>query len=234
MWPSVWRAVAFVKSPIDAPAASAQLERWMITRTNVRKVRAAATRARLQAAGRQLFTLKGYHATGTNDLVALAEVTRGALYHHYADKEALFEAVFREVAEELAAAAGEAAIEFTGDPWRQLREGLQTYLRLVAANPGVQRVLLVDGPVVFGWARWREIQSDYTFNQLCAGLQALMELGLMVETSPQPLAHLILAALNDAALSIANATDREGARAVAAAALTTLVDGLHKRGDQTR
>jgi len=228
MWCSVWRGAALVKSPIDVAAASAKRESKMIARTNVRKVRAAATRARLQAAGRQLFTLQGYHATGTSDLVALAEVTRGALYHHYADKEALFEAVFREVAEELAAAAAEAASRFTGHPWRQLQEGLQTYLRMVAASPEVQRVLLLDGPVVFGWARWRAIQSDYTFNQLATGLQALIEDGLMVDASPQPLAHLILAALNDAALSIAHAADPETARAAAAAALTTLVDGLQR------
>jgi AcrR family transcriptional regulator len=206
----------------------------MVTRPNMRKIRAAATRARLQAAARQLFTIKGYHATGTNDLVALAAVTRGALYHHYADKEALFEAVFREVAEELSRAAADEAIQFTGNPWRQLLEGLQSYLRLVAARADVQRVLLLDGPVVFGWTRWREIESEYTFNQLSGGLQAMMELGLMVDTPPRPLAQLILAALNDAAISIANAGDPEAARAGAGAALTALVQGLAKKPARKR
>lgn len=199
----------------------------MTRRPNTRKVKAAATRAGLVAAARQLFAIKGYHATGTNDLVALAGVTRGALYHHFRDKEALFEAVFREVSEALSHAAGDAAVPFADDPRRRLLEGIQAYLRLVAASPEAQRILLLDGPAVFGWARWRDVQSDYTFGDLARGLQALMEMGLMAEGSPRPLAQLILAALYDAALAIANAPDPEATRAETGAALSLLVQGLY-------
>jgi AcrR family transcriptional regulator len=204
------------------------LEVRLVTRASVRKVRAAATRASLLAAARHLFTLQGYHATGTNDLVSLAGVTRGALYHHFRDKEALFETVFRQVAQELAQAAAEAADGFAGDPWGQLLEGIRSYLRLVAASPEVQRVLLLDGPVVFGWTRWREVQSEYTLRPLAGGLQAIMELGLMARARPHALAHLILAALSDAALSIAHAPDPDAALTEAGDALLTLVQGLRQ------
>jgi AcrR family transcriptional regulator len=200
----------------------------MTRRPNVRKVKAAATRAALVAAARQLFTIKGYHATGTNDLVALAGVTRGALYHHFRDKEALFEAVFREVSAALSHAAGDAAVPFAADPRRRMLEGIQAYLRLVAERPEAQRILLLDGPVVFGWARWREVQSETSFNELARGLRALMQMGLMAEGGAGPLAQLILAALYDAALAIANARDPEVARAEADAALSRLVQGLYR------
>jgi AcrR family transcriptional regulator len=189
-------------------------------------VRAAATRAALIAAARHRFARSGYHATGTNDLVALAGVTRGALYHHFRDKEQLFEAVFRQVAEELSAAAGEAVRPLADEPWRQLQEGLQAYLRLVAANREAQRVLLLDGPAVFGWTRWRELQSEYTFGHLVLMLERLADLEVIERRPPRPLAHLMLAALYDAAMSIAHAAQPEAARVEAGEALSALVRGL--------
>jgi AcrR family transcriptional regulator len=194
--------------------------------SGIRLVRAAATRAALIAAARRRFAQTGYHGAGTTDLVALAGVTRGALYHHFRDKEHLFEAVFRQVADELSAAAGQAVAALSDDPWRQLLEGLQAYLRLVAANAEAQRILLLDGPAVFGWARWREIQSEYTFGHLVIMLRWLMDAGLIESRPPAPLAHLMLAALNDAAMSIAHAGDPQAALAEAGDALAALVVGL--------
>jgi AcrR family transcriptional regulator len=194
--------------------------------SGVRLVRAAATRAALIAAARRHFAQTGYHGAGTTDLVALAGVTRGALYHHFRDKEHLFEAVFRQVAGELSAAAGQAVAALSDDPWRQLLEGLQAYLRLVAANAEAQQVLLLDGPAVFGWARWREIQSEYTFGHLVTMLRRLIDAGFIAKRPPAPLAHLMLAALNDAAMSIAHASDPQAALNEAGDALGALVVGL--------
>ncbi len=195
-------------------------------RPGIRRVRAAATRAALIAAARERFAKAGYHATGTTDLVALAGVTRGALYHHFTDKEHLFEAVFRQVADELSTAAGEAVAALADDPWRQLLEGLQAYLRLVATNPEAQRLLLLDGPAVFGWTRWRDLQSEYTFGHLVNMLRRLMDQGLIQARAPEPLSHLMLAALNDAAMTIAHAPDPQAARMEAGDALSALVGGL--------
>jgi AcrR family transcriptional regulator len=192
----------------------------------VRRIQAAATRAALIAAARERFSRAGYHATATTDLVAFAGVTRGALYHHFADKEGLFEAVFRQVADELSAAAGGAVAILADDPWRQLLEGLQAYLRLVAQSQEVQRILLLDGPAVFGWTRWRALQSEYTFGHLVNMLRRLMDQGLIEVRAPEPLGHLMLAALNDAAMSIAHARDPQAARLEAGDALSALVEGL--------
>jgi len=194
--------------------------------SGVRVVKAAATRAALIAAARRRFAMTGYHATGTTDVVALAGVTRGALYHHFRDKEHLFEAVFRQVAGELSGEAGAAVAPLMDDPWRQLLEGLQAYLRLVEANREVQRILLLDGPAVFGWSRWREIQSEYTFGSLVRSLQRLMDLGVIKARPTGSLGHLMLAALNDAAMSIAHADDPQLVRAEASDALIALVEGL--------
>ncbi|HLK24169.1 MAG TPA: TetR/AcrR family transcriptional regulator [Caulobacteraceae bacterium] len=206
----------------------------MVAGVNVRKVRAAATRAGLLAAARQLFAIKGYHLAATHDLVELAGVTRGALYHHFDDKEALFEAVFREVAHELSQAATDAVGALVDDPWGQLLEGIRAYLRRVAGSQEIQRIVLLDAPVVFGWARWREIQSEVSLAPLEGGLRSLMELNLMAEAPPRPLAHLLLAALHDAALSIAYAAAPEAARAEAEAALIALTDGLRTRSGGVR
>jgi AcrR family transcriptional regulator len=200
-------------------------------RPGLRVARAAATRAALIAAARRRFAETGYHAAGTNELVKLAGVTRGALYHHFRDKAQLFEAVFRRVADELSAAAAAAVAPLADDPWRQLLEGLQAYLRLVAASREVQRILLLDGPAVFGWARWRQIQSDYTFGHLVRMLQRLSDRGLIAARPPEPLAHLMLAALNDAAMSIAHADEAEAVRAEAGDALAALVEGLRVSRD---
>jgi AcrR family transcriptional regulator len=177
---------------------------------------------------RRLFVANGFHATGISDLVAAAGMTRGALYHHFRDKEQLFEAVFRQVADELQAAAGASVAELAAEPWRQLQEGLLSYLSLVADSREVQRVLLLDGPVVFGWEKWRQIQSEFTFAQLMTSLDRLIGNGVMARQPTRPLANLILAALNDAAMSIAHAQDPIAERKAAGAALLTLVSGLRR------
>lgn len=201
----------------------------MSVRPGIRMERAAATRAALVAAARRLFAEAGYHATGTPELVAAAGVTRGALYHHFRDKEDLFEAVFREVALELTEAAAEHISNLTEGPMRQLEEGVQTFLRLIAASAEVQRILLLDGPVVFGWAKWRELESEFTYVHIVPQLHAAMEQGLIKVQPPEPLAHLVAAALNDAAMSIANAVDPEREFAAVGAALQTLISGLRIR-----
>jgi AcrR family transcriptional regulator len=196
--------------------------------TGPRLEKAAATRMLLLATARRQFAEKGYHATATPDLVAAAGVTRGALYHHFRDKEDLFEAAFRQVAQELEHAAAASVAELASDPWRQLQEGLRAFLRLIAANGEIQRIVLLDGPVVFGWARWRELQSEFTFGHLVRILKVLMKGGVVGRQPAEPLARLILAALNDAAMSIAHSEDPQRTRAQVAKALDALLQGLRE------
>jgi AcrR family transcriptional regulator len=185
-------------------------------------VRAAATRASLLAIARERFADAGYHATSTTDLVALASLTRGALYHHFADKEALFEAVLRDVADDVNRRAQATVAGLSGDTWRQLVQSLEAYLRLVAADPGVQRILLIDGPAVLGWERWRDVQAELILADVVTTLLMLMDEGVVERRPPEPLAHLVLALLNEAALVIAHGTEPQ----VAGDALRALVRGL--------
>jgi AcrR family transcriptional regulator len=192
----------------------------------VRVQQAAATRAALVAAAKRLFAEKGYHATGTPELVAAAGVTRGALYHHFADKEALFEAVFRDAENDVVEAASNAVRELAADPWRQLHEGFEAFLRVVADDRGLQRILLLDGPAVLGWLRWREIGSEFTLGLLTDSLRRLTEAGIIRQQPLTPVAHLILAAQNEASLHIAHSSDPEATRAEVTQALMTLISGL--------
>ena len=185
-------------------------------------MRAAATRSTLVAVARGRFAEAGYHATSTTDLVALASVTRGALYHHFADKEALFEAVLREVADDVNKRAQATVAGLSGDTWRQMTESFDAYLGLVTADAGIQRILLIDGPAVLGWGRWRDLQAELILADVVTTLRMLMDQGVVARRPPEPLAQLVLALLNEAALEIAHGTAAE----VAGDALHVLVRGL--------
>ena len=189
------------------------------------RIKSAATRAALIAAGRERFGSVGYHGTGTHDLVALASVTRGALYHHFGDKKDLFEAVFLQMDEELNRAAHAEVAPLSGDTWRQLLTASETYLRLRAESREAQRILLLDGPAVLGWERWRELQVS-SLRAMAQTLWMLMDQAVIAIGSPETLAQLIFAAMNEAALSIAHASDPKEALTAHTASLLVLVKGL--------
>lgn len=188
--------------------------------------RSAATQESLIAAARQLFADVGYHAAGTHDVVAMTSVSRGALYHHFNDKESLFEAVLRQIAAELSHTASQSVAPYSGDPWRQLKSALTAYLELVAQRPDAQRVLLIDGPAVLGWDKWRGIRSEITLPGLIHTLDLLIENGTVRRQPKEPMAQLILAAVNEAALAIAHAPEPAKAQKSMTKALLNLIDGL--------
>ena len=189
------------------------------------RVKSAATRAALIAAGRGRFGSVGYYGTGTHDLVALASVTRGALYHHFGDKKDLFEAVFLQLDDELNGSAHATVAPLSGNTWRQLLIAMETYLRLRAESREAQRILLLDGPAVLGWERWRELQAS-SIQGMVQTLWMLMDQSVIAKGSPESLAHLIFAAMNEAALSIAHAADPRQALSAHTHSLLSLVKGL--------
>jgi AcrR family transcriptional regulator len=199
-----------------------------------RAERAETTREALIVAARRLFVEKGYFNTGTEEIAAAAGVgTRGALYHHFADKQALFRAVFERVETDLltTAAAGDAGSEPPPpDAFGRLRQGLLGFLD-ASLTPEVQRILLIDGPAVLGWQEWRQLEEQYGLGRL----QSLLDLAVSEGTlSPQPtglLAHVLLAAIDEAALYIANADDPTTARDESVLTVDRLLSGLVvKRG----
>ena len=186
---------------------------------------AEETRAALIAGARQLFVEKGYFATSTEEIVGAAGVgTRGALYHHFADKKAVFLAVFEEVESDLLAAAGTGAGNAV-DPLGRLRSGLLGFLD-ASLTPEVQRVLLIDGPAVLGWQQWRALEERYGLGAIHRLLGLAVHSGQLSEQPLDALAHVLLAAVDEAALFIANASDPATARDQAVAAIDHILAGL--------
>jgi AcrR family transcriptional regulator len=186
--------------------------------------RAQATRDALLAAGRELFAQRGYAAVGTEEIVRRARVTRGALYHHFRGKDELFRGVFeeaeRELTERIAARAAAAA-----DPWEAMHDGAQAFLD-ASLEPAVQRIVLLDAPAVLGWEAWREIGERYGLGLVQAALEAAMDAGAIEPQPARPLAHLLMGALDEAAMYVARAQDVEAARAEMGETVGRLLDAL--------
>jgi len=190
--------------------------------------RGEATKAALISAARALFVSKGYFATGTEEIVAKADVgTRGALYHHFADKEDLFRAVFDQVQADLASAT---VVNERDDALELLTAALQQFLDASADNPDVQQVLLIDGPAVLGWDQWRSLEAQYGLGVITAMLDAAVAQKVIPRQPTAPLAHMLLAAVDEAALYIANASDRRQAHTQARQSLKRLLGGLRGSG----
>ena len=186
--------------------------------------RSEATRSGLVATARRLFAERGYSNVGTEEIVRSAGVTRGALYHHYAGKRELFEAVVEQVSAELAQRIAEQALA-QEDPWDQFRVGCALFLD-ACTEPELQRILLLDAPSVLGWEQWREIDARHGLGLIQIGLANAMESGRIERQDPKALAHVILGALDEAAMLVARAEDPVRARAEVMATLERVLGGL--------
>ncbi|TPN53125.1 TetR/AcrR family transcriptional regulator [Mesorhizobium sp. B1-1-7] len=184
--------------------------------------RTEATRADLIAASRKLFTEKSYAETGTPEIAAAAGVTRGALYHHFADKQALFAAV---VGQEAQAVADE--IDRASPSSLEARDALiagsDAYLAAMRV-PGRTRLLLLDGPAVLGRAAMDAIDNRHGNRALREGLVAAMRANTMTRLPAEALTALLAAAFDRAALAIEAGASTEDYRAV----LMALIDGLSR------
>jgi AcrR family transcriptional regulator len=190
------------------------------------------TRRRILATARRLFAEQGYFATGTTEIVAAAGVgTRGALYHHFENKEALFLAVLEEVEVDLAA---KVSVVLTGETWfDRLGQALAGFLD-ASLDQDVRRILLVDGPAVLGWDAWREVEARYGIGSLTYMLEEGVKEGSVAVADPKSMAHLLLSVIDEAALFIAHAEDSERARIDAGESVTTLLAGLASKQPRRR
>jgi AcrR family transcriptional regulator len=166
-----------------------------------------ATRGALVEAARPLFAERGYAAVATEEIVRAAGVTRGALYHHFAGKEDLFAAVYEQVEADLVAEIGQVATD-ASDPLDALHLGAARFLE-ACRRPEVQRITLIDAPSVLGWERWREIGMSYGFGLIEEVLRAGMEQGVIEPQPLRPLTHLLLGAMDEAAMLVARSDDPE-------------------------
>lgn len=189
--------------------------------------RSTSTRAALVAAARELFATRGYQAVPADEIVRAAGVTRGALYHHYADKQELFRAVVEDLEKELTAEVA-AVFEQAPDPVTGMATALDVFLT-ACLRPEVRRISLTDAPAVLGWQTWREIEAAHGLGLLTRILTKAVEDGLV---NPQPvraLAQLVLAAIMEAAHMVAEAADPAAARLEAQQVLGTWFAALLAR-----
>ena len=183
------------------------------------------TRRRIVESARRLFAEKGYFSTGTTEIVEAAGVgTRGALYHHFENKQALFLTVFEAIETDLATTLGQ---KVSGETWyERLGQGLAAFLDAAVEEPEVRRILLIDGPAVLGWAAWREVEGRFGLGAIRNMLDEGVKEGSLVVADADAMAHLLLSLVDEAALFIAHADHPKQARRGAGASVDALLSGL--------
>ena len=170
----------------------------------------AATRTALLKIARKFFAERGYADTATEEIVRRARVTRGALYHHFKDKQDLFKAVLHEEQLRVAAQCTEAAGKET-DPWRALMAANDAFLE-ACLDPAVQQIVLIDAPAVLGAEGFRQSDESYYLAGLKAAIEMSIAAGIIEKQPVEPLAHMIMGSVNEAARLIAHAPDKKAAR----------------------
>jgi AcrR family transcriptional regulator len=170
-----------------------------------RAAQGRATRGQLIEVATGLFAEHGYEGTSIEAVLTAAGVSRGALYHHFAGKEALFRAVLEALGERITEQLTE-VISACTDPVEAVRTSALGWIDL-AGDPVIQRIMLVDAPSVLGWEQWRAMDEGRTVGAMRAMLQAVSDTGRLPGKLVDPFADMILAALDEAAMVVARAPD---------------------------
>ena len=198
----------------------------MEVKRRTQEERSAATRAALVAAARRLWAERGYAAVGTPEIATAAGVTRGAMYHQFEDKAALFAEVIERVEEDVTARLGEAVVAAGAtDPASALRVATDAWLD-AAQEPEVRQLVLLDAPVVLGWAGFRDVALRHGLGLTEQLLQAAMDAGQLAPRPTRALAHVLIGAVDEAAMVIATAEDRDAARAEVGEVVQSVLDAL--------
>jgi AcrR family transcriptional regulator len=186
-----------------------------------------ATRAALLAAAKELFGDQGYAATSTEEIVARAGVTKGALYHHFSDKESLFRAVFEQVQREV---SDQAVVEFLQpDSWEALVVGCRLWID-AHLDPAVRQIVLSDARGVLGWDVARAVETRFSAVALRGALRKAMHAGVIGRQPLRPLALMLTGALSEACLYVAEADDAEAARQEVGELIVSLLSGMRSPG----
>jgi AcrR family transcriptional regulator len=188
--------------------------------------RSAATREALISAARKLWGLRGYAEVGTPEIAAAAGVTRGAMYHQFADKAALFSEVVETVEQDVMArmatlVAGSGATT----PADAIRAAVDAWLE-VSGDPEVRQLVLLDAPSVLGWAAFRDVAQRYSLGMTEQLLTEAIRAGQLPRQPVRPLAHVLIGALDEAAMAIATADDPKRARHETEEVLHRLIDAM--------
>jgi AcrR family transcriptional regulator len=188
--------------------------------------RSAATREALISAARKLWGLRGYAEVGTPEIAAAAGVTRGAMYHQFADKAALFSEVVETVEQDvMARMATVVAGSGATTPADAIRAAVDAWLE-VSGDPEVRQLVLLDAPSVLGWAAFRDVAQRYSLGMTEQLLTEAVRAGQLPRQPVRPLAHVLIGALDEAAMAIATADDPKRARRETEEVLHRLIDAM--------
>lgn len=200
--------------------------------TSRRQQYSASTKRALIDVAEELFTTNGYAAASLDAIVAGARVTKGALYHHFSGKQALFEAVFERVETE-AARRIQRSLKGHRDPWEKALAGLQAFLEVVQ-EPRYRRIVIQEGPAVLGYERYREQEERSTFANVLDIVRAVLNAGRweLDEDMQQTFARIFFGAMSSAGESVAGAEDPIAAAARVETAIGFILAGFQSLADQ--
>lgn len=188
--------------------------------------RSAATREALISAARKLWGLRGYAEVGTPEIAKEAGVTRGAMYHQFTDKAALFRDVVEAVEQDVMTRLGTlVAASGATSPAEMIRAAVDAWLE-VSGDSEVRQLILLDAPAVLGWAGFRDVAQRYSLGMTEQLITAAIEAGQLVPLPVRPLATVLIGALDEAAMAIATADDQPRARDEIGQVLRLLIDGM--------
>lgn len=170
--------------------------------------RTQTTVAVLLGAARELLARDGYAATSLDEVVARAGLTKGALYHHFAGKQALFRAVYeQELRRMIAMIEDRASKGRSRTAWERLQAACEAFLD-VSLDPAIQRITLLDAPTALGWETMREIENNTSLRLLKEALKRAMDERSITARPIDPLANLLFGAMCEAAMAIARGADQ--------------------------
>lgn len=178
----------------------------------------------------ELFTRKGYAGASLDTIAKRARVTKGALYHHFSGKQALFEAAF-DVVEQAAVARLAEVVHGDGSAWERAVRGVEVYIRS-CLEPSYQRIVVHEGPVVMGWERWRETEDRFSYGLVKSTIEALIEAGEMAELPIEVTARVLFGALSAGATMIAGSADPRKVGADVSRTIVAVMEGMRRQARQ--
>ncbi|SFB35727.1 transcriptional regulator, TetR family [Amycolatopsis marina] len=190
-----------------------------------------STRAALVDSAVDLFTKRGYAGTSLDEIAKRARVTKGALYHHFSGKQALFEAAFDAVETRFLERLHK-ILAGPESPWDRAINGLREFIKN-CLDPTYQRIVIHEAPVVMGWERWREAEDQFSFGLIRSNLQALVDAGEVDEVPVEITARLLFGALSSAATAIAGSADPKKVGAEVEAVIVQLLNRIRRPGDDS-
>ena len=193
-------------------------------KTSRRQDYSSSTKRALLDKATALFTDHGYAGTSLDEVVAAARVTKGALYHHYSSKLALFESVFIRCQEDSKKQI-EKSLRQSKDPWERARLGLRTFLD-ICQQPTFRRICIQEGPVALGHERWHEVEKEFSFGLVARIVEDLLKDMGGADELTETFAHIFYGALQSAGNYVADAEDSEDASEKVQAVISAILAGL--------